>query len=354
MGFQNQDDWEIVAKSDFIDWKRFENKTIFVTGATGLIGFNLVHSLVYVNNKYDLGMKIFALVRDEERAKKRFFDCANDHVLDFIVGSVENLPEITEPIHYIVHGATPTSSKAFVDKPVETIKTSVIGTANVLELARKKNIEGMVYLSSMEIYGLPSKGTKVSESQIGTFSPNNVRNSYPIGKLESESLCKAFSSEYGIPVCSARLTQTFGSGVNYDDGRIFAYFGRCIAEKQNIVLKTTGETERCYLYTADAVTAILKLLLDGEEGAAYNVADESTYCSIAEMAAEIAKRYGISVKYDVQDTAKNGFPDTLYMDLDTSRLKELGWKCQVHDAVGKLGVLDLFELMVLHCFRIKK
>ena len=178
----------------------------------------------------------------------------------------------------------------------------------------------------MEVYGYPEKGHKVAESEIGEFTPLNLRNSYPIGKIMCETMCCAYAEEYKVPVKMVRLTQTFGPGVNYNDNRIFAYFGRCVKEKKDIVLKTAGETERCYLYTTDAVTAILTVMLKGKNGEAYNAANEETYCSIAEMAERIASENGINVVYDIQPPEMNGFPQTLYMYLDTTALQELGWR----------------------------
>ena len=203
--------------------------------------------------------------------------------------------------------------------------TALKGTENILELAKAKKVSGMVYLSSMEVYGHPEKGHKVTEDEIGALSPLDIRNSYPISKIQCESLCFAYAKEYGVPAMSIRLTQTFGPGVNYNDGRVFAEFARCVIEKRDIVLKTKGETERSYLYTADAATAILTVLLKGEPGQAYNAANEDTYCSIAQMAEMVAKQGGVKVRYDIQDEVGNGYPKALYMDLDTEKLKALGW-----------------------------
>lgn len=319
------EDMEYISNAEFIPWDKLKNKTILVTGATGLIGYTLVNSLVYANKKRKLNLKILALVRDMDRAKERFKEIDGNIVLEYVLGTVENLPEIHEKIDYIVHGASQTASKAFVNEPVETIITAFKGTENILELAREKDVSGMAYLSSMEVYGHPEKGHKVTEDEIGTMTPLDVRNSYPIAKIQCESLCFAYAKEYGVPVMSVRLTQTFGPGVNYNDGRVFAEFARCVAEKRDIVLKTKGETERSYLYTADAATAILTVLLKGRPGQAYNAANEDTYCSIAQMAEMVAKQGGIKVRYDVQDEAGNGYPKALYMDLDTEKLKTLGW-----------------------------
>ncbi len=319
------EDMEYISNAEFIPWDKFNKKTVLITGATGLIGYTLVNSLVYTNKKRGLNLKILALVRDMDRARERFKDIDGDTALEYVLGTVEKLPEIAEKVDYIVHGASRTASKTFVNEPVETILTALKGTENLLELAKAKKVSGMVYLSSMEVYGYPEKGHKVTEDEIGALSPLDIRNSYPISKIQCESLCFAYAKEYGVPAMSARLTQTFGPGVNYNDGRIFAEFARCVIEKRDIVLKTKGETERSYLYTADAATAILTVLLKGKSGQAYNAANEDTYCSIAQMAEMVAKQGGIKVRYDIQDEAGNGYPKALYMDLDTEKLKTLGW-----------------------------
>lgn len=319
------EDLTSISAVSFIEWDKLKGSTIFLTGATGLIGTAIINALNGINEKKHLDLHILALVRNEEKAKDRFADILGDGMLRFVAGSVENIPQISESIDYIIHGASQTASKEFVNRAVETIHTAVVGTKNLLEIAKDKKIKGFVYLSSMEVYGYPEKGHKVTENEIGAFSPLNLRNSYPVSKIMCETMCCAYAMEYGVPAKIVRLTQTFGAGVNYNDTRIFAYFGRCINERRNIILKTKGETERCYLYIMDAVTAILTVLLKGEVGKVYNAADEKTYCSIREMAEKVARQGGVIVEYDIQDEAVNGFPQTLFMQLDTSTLKQLGW-----------------------------
>jgi len=204
-----QQDLKKIESVEFIPWESLKNKTILITGATGLIGFNVTNALLYVNREKSLGLKILAVVRDYERACQRF-DMWTDEVgrtLNFIVGTMEQFPEVTDGIDYIIHGASETSSKGFVEHPAETILTALCGTENTLHLAKEKNIRGMVYLSSMEVYGYPPKGHKVTEEEIGEFMPTDSRNSYPISKLQSEALCCAYTSEYDVPVSILRLTQ---------------------------------------------------------------------------------------------------------------------------------------------------
>lgn len=331
------EDYNYILSSKSIHLDKLRNKTIFITGATGLIGKSIVQFLLYANQTMGLNTKIMALIRNVEKAHKVFGDSASK--IDFVEGKIETLPDIDADIDFIIHGAGPTSSQFFVNNPVETIQIFVIGTKSVLELARKKNVESMAFLSTMEVYGYPDKGKKVTEDMIGVFSPLIARNSYPISKIQCENLCYAFAKEYGVPVKILRLTQTFGPGVEYNDGRIFAEFARCVIEQRDIVLKTKGETERCYLYTADAVSAILTVLLQGENGESYSVANPDTYCSIYNMAKEIAEEYGLQVKIEEQDITKSGYADTLYMDLDVSKLERLGWNAEI-------SLLDMYKKMV--------
>ena len=340
-----ESDYEYICTADFIPWKRLQGKTILITGATGLLGSTLTGALLYANEKRHLGLTVLALVRDEDRAIRRFAGVpVSTAPLRFVVGTVEEPPTIDGPVDYIIHAAAQTASEAFVHRPAETIQTAVLGTLHFLELAREKRAAGFLFTSSMEVYGHPPKGRKVVETDLCALSPLNVRNSYPVSKLQCESLCCAYAAEYGVPAVILRLAQTFGPGVHPEDGRVFAQFGRCIRERRDIVLHTKGETERSYLYTADAATAILTTLLKGQPGQAYNAADESTYCSIADMARKVAAANGIGLRFEPEDKAEHGYPEPVYMDLDTSRLRSLGWRTEGHG--DKESLLWMYDQMI--------
>jgi len=320
--------------------KILQGKTILITGATGLIGCNIIKYLIDLNKILNEPINIIGMVRNIEKANKLYKSNSN---LKFIVGNIIDKVLINEPIDYIIHAASQTSSKAFINEPVETINTSLIGTTNMLELAKEKLIKSMVYLSTMEVYGYPNTDEKILETNsINNLNTMAVRSSYPESKRMCESLCAAYCKEYGIPVKVLRLTQTFGPGISYNDERVFAEFARCVIENKDIILHTKGETKRSYLYTLDAVTAILEVLVKGENGQAYNAANEETYCSIYEMAHMVADKCAngkIQVKVEIEDENKFGFAPTLKMNLDTSKLQRLGWKPNV-------GVEDMFHKLI--------
>ena len=196
---------------------------------------------------------------------------------------------------------------------------------------REKQAEGFLYLSSLEVYGTPADDAgMIDESYSGYIDPLKVRSSYSEGKRMVECLCASYAAEYGVPVKIARLSQTFGAGVEYNDGRVFAEFIRCALEKKDIVLHTDGKTVRSYCYTKDAVAAMLLILLKGESGAAYNVTNMDTKISIADMAQLVCDTFqeaGIHVTFDLPDDVDSyGYNPQMVIALDSSRLLALGWK----------------------------
>lgn len=324
-----KEDLEQTISLRYIPWEELAGKTVLVTGATGIIGQNIINTLLYMNLRRSLNIRILALVRNKENAKIKFDEQLKaSEELSFIEGIVENLPEIDEEIHYIIHGASPTASAYFVEKPVETIQTVVIGTINVLELARRKNIKGFVYLSSMEVYGSMEMEKMLTEKDLGYLDPLVIRNCYPESKRQCEALCAAYASEYAIPAMSIRLAQTFGPGVDKNDCRVFAEFARNAMEGEDLVLLTDGSSKHCYLYTADAVSAILTVLLKGNAGVSYNVGNPETYCSIYEMAVMVAdkvakKRINVKISNCKEIIIKYPSPHFYYLAID--KISNLGW-----------------------------
>ncbi len=323
-------------------WKQLEGSSILITGATGLIGRTLIRQIFEWNRQGGRPIRAIAMVRNREKAEAVFAGYLTEG-LEVMVADVLSVEPENVGADYIIHAASQTSSKAFIETPVETVMTAVKGTVNMLEFARVNDVKGFVYLSSMEVYGTPETDEKIDEKHSTNLNPMSVRTCYPESKRLCESLCASYASEYGVPAMVVRLTQTFGPGVEYSDGRVFAEFARCAIEGRNIVLNTKGETKRNYLYTEDAAEAIFTVLAGGTAGEAYNAANESTYCSIYEMActvADVCADGAIEVEIrERADAAKLGYAPTLHMNLDTSKLRSLGWE-------PKVGLVEMYRRMI--------
>lgn len=276
--------------------------------------------------------------------KRVFGGVEENEALSFYFGEIEEPVLYEGGVDFVVHGASPTSSKFFVTNPVETILAAIRGTRHVLEFARDKGVRGMVYLSSLEVYGTPEEGREwIKETDYGYLDPLCVRSSYSEGKRMVECLCVSFAKEYGVPVRMARLSQTFGAGVDYADGRVFAEFARCAVEGRDIVLHTQGNTVRSYCYAKDAVAAILYVLLKGESGEAYNVTNMDTAVSIREMAELVSGLYPdkpVAVRVEIpEDVASFGYNPEMVIRLDSTKLQGLGWKATV-------GLDEMFRRMI--------
>lgn len=316
---------------NYFDMSVFDGKTILVTGATGLIGKLCVKSLL--NSGYNT--QVIALVRDEEKAKNIFGESKR---LTYLVQDINQRINTTRRVDYIIHAASTTSSKDFVEKPVETIYTAINGSRNILEFAKNKRLEGMVYLSSLEIYGVNEK-ENIKERDYGYIDILNPRSSYSESKKMVETMCISYGTEYGVPVKIARLAQTFGAGVSISDNRVFAQFAKAIINKENIVLHTKGETKRNYCYTTDAVRGIFTILTKGENNNAYNVANENSYCSISEMAHLLENEY-TKVEYKI-DEVNRGYNPTVKIALNTEKLNALGWE-------AKVDLKEMFDRLIMN------
>jgi nucleoside-diphosphate-sugar epimerase len=326
-----QEDIEYIINADFIPLNEMNGKSILVTGATGLLGSQVVYAAEMYNDIKDGNINIYAVARNEEKAKRMFAGCSSRlHIIvvDMSEDLSDKLPE--GRVDYIVHTACATSSGYFVEKPVETITSIINGTDKILKLARDKVCKKFIYLSSLEVYGVTNPELdSVREFDSGYINQLEIRSSYSEGKRMAECLCMSYASEYGVPVVIARLCQTFGAGVSYDDNRVFAQFARSVIEKKDIVLRTKGETYRNYCYTRDAVAALFLLLCKGTAGEVYNIANFDTGISICDMAELVCREFSegnSKVVFDItEDAGKLGYGPVIKLRLNTDKIEELGY-----------------------------
>lgn len=319
-----QDIAKLTESFPFVE--EFKGKTFIVTGATGLIGSIVVKTLLALNKCFHLSLRVVAVIRNDQKAKEVLGEETDDLVFwkyDFSSGK----PFDCISADYLIHLAAPTASRFFVEHPAETMNIVYDGTRSVLDFAKENHLSSVVYVSSLEAFGVvENDDTPLTESMQGYINPTDVRSSYPMAKRTSECLCHAYAEEFSLPVKVARLAQTFGAGVSKDDMRVFAQFARCIINGKNIELNTAGMLSRCYCYTTDAVMALFYILVEGQSGGIYNVANPATYISIKDMAQKLCDDFAPSLQLVFHIKEGQGYSPTTHIKMSTERLEALGWR----------------------------
>jgi nucleoside-diphosphate-sugar epimerase len=294
-----------------------------------MIGSLLVDSILYKNEKEGLDCQVIALGRNESKAKQRFgrgWDSPFFRFVECDVNKAETMPADLRA-DYVLHLASNTHPVAYATDPIGTITANIIGTQNMLDLAVKCGSKRFLFASSNEIYGENRGDTELfDESYCGYIDCNTLRAGYPESKRCGEALCQAYKKQKGMDVVIARLTRSFGPSLQLTDTKALTQFLKNGLNKENIVLKSAGTQYYSYTYAADAVTGLLTVLLKGENGAAYNVADQSCDIQLKDLAKMIADIAGTEVIFDLpNETEAAGFSKATKARLDGSKLKELGW-----------------------------
>ena len=286
----------------------FNNKSILVLGATGLIGSFLTDCLLHANRMTNRNIHIHAVSRNRKRLEERFGEEA-EH-FHFIEGDVTAL-EIGTPVDVIIHAASYAYPRAFREKPVETMLSNMLGTHRVLETARKNPGCRVLYISSGEV-----------QEEVDHLS---TRASYPISKKAGETLCLSYIQEYQVDVRLARPCHTFGANATSEDNRATAQFIAAASSNQDIILKSAGEQVRSFAYIADCVSGLLTILTSGQTGKVYGVSSGET-CSIRQFAKWCAESVQRQVIFqEANDTERAEASPIKEQKVDNTELRALGW-----------------------------
>lgn len=313
-----------------LPWDELRGKSIMLSGATGLIGSFFVDVISEKNITDGLNCTVYALVRNEGKAKARFSKFADDTHLVFIPYDVK-YPLVTdtpEKIDYILHLASNTHPMLYATDPIGTITTNIIGLQNLLEFAAAHRCERFIFASSNEVYGENRGDAELfDEDYCGYINCNTLRAGYPESKRCGEALCQAYKSQKGLDVCVARLTRSYGPTMIMSDTKAVSQFIKKGVAGEDIVLKSEGTQYYSYTYTADAASGLLWILLAGESGEAYNIADISGDITLKDLASIIAEMNGKKVVFELSDAVEAaGYSRATKARLDGSKIRALGWK----------------------------
>lgn len=330
-----------------IEWKRVENKTFFITGATGMLASYFVYFLCFLNEYKNFRIKIIAQGRNREKAylkfkevwDKKYFIFRDDNLLF----PIKEFPKCD----YFVHAAGLASPQYYGTVPIEVAEPNVIGTYHLLNYAAESGCETFLYFSSGDVYGKMEGVENITECDMGSVNPLDIHSCYSEGKRMGETWCKLFAVEKNVHTVIARIGHTYGPTMNVnEDPRVFASFMKALLQKKNIVMYSDGKAKRPFCYLADAVAAFFLLLLEGKKGEAYNMCNTAEFYSMNELAQII-----LNLKPEMDLRVVHGESAGGYIENKDNKankpvewkLKKLGWDPRISVKEGFGRVLAVLE-----------
>lgn len=328
-----------------LPWQQLNGKVVMITGANGMLASYLTYTLLYLVEKKGLDISVLALTRTESKSRELYSLFIGKPYFKIIVQDVAESIDYNGHIDYILHFAGNASPTAINLDPVGIMKANLLGTFNVLELARRTQSKRILFASTREVYGAVDAET-LSEQSFGVLDPMERRSCYPESKRAAETIFNSYYSQYNIECVIARIAHSYGPGMKIDnDGRVMADFIGNAVRGENIVLNSSGEAVRSFLYLSDAIIALFTLLLNGESGQAYNVSNETEpfpIYRVAQIICELFPEKNIQVVFS-NEKPKTGYCNYPRVALDNTKLLSLGFTYQVGLKEGIIKTIRSFE-----------
>lgn len=262
------------ALSQVADIRQYlHEKRVYITGATGQIGWYLIQLICDMIDKGQIQCDINAHVRSSARLIQKFPEHASLPCRFFIDENAAQLLE-NEVFDVVIHCASRASPKHFAANPVDVMLPNSVLVHAILEQIRTQNPKTVfVYLSTTGVTGfIPDEQRPSAEEIHGPLNCTDLANCYLEAKRYGEMLALAYSKQYGISVFIVRPSITYGPGFELDDGRSYADFVRSLLSKNAIKLTSDGSAIRNFLYIADFVKGLFAILARAPTGSVYNVA----------------------------------------------------------------------------------
>ncbi|WP_055076147.1 NAD-dependent epimerase/dehydratase family protein [Pseudanabaena sp. 'Roaring Creek'] len=325
-----EEDLKNIISTD-LPWEKFKDSTVLISGASGFLPAYMVDTLMYLNKVRGLNIEVIGLVRNKEKALSRFANYQDRKDFRLLVQDVCSPIDCTDNIDYIIHAACQASPKYYGIDPVGTLNANILGTHNLLTLAGKNPLKSFLFFSSCEVYGqVVSSQIPTQEDRYGYLDPLHLRSCYAESKRMGETMCLSWFSQYGLSTKIVRPFHTYGFGMSLNDGRVYADFVADILSNRDIHIKSDGMATRAFCYIADATMGFFTVLLNGENGQAYNVGNDLCEISIMDLANRLTTLFPDKNLKIVKDCPAN---DGGYIKSNVSRscpditkLVALGWQ----------------------------
>lgn len=305
-----------------------EGRSVMITGAAGLVLSPVVDILIRYNETHDTPIRILAAGRWLKEMTDRFGEYCNRPWFQFVLYDASRTDnQITAHADYMIHGASNASPDMVVKEPVETMMSNFTGMKYLLDVAKEQGTKRLLYISSSEIYGKKEGDQPYREGEYGYIDLLNARNSYSVGKRAAETLCVSYAAEYGVESVIVRPGHIYGPTASPYDKRVASAWSYAAARGETIVMKSDGAQLRSYCHCLDCASAILTVLLKGENVHAYNISNPKAIVSIREMGEFLAGSAGVELKLELPtEEERKQFNPMSNSSLDSTGLEALGWK----------------------------
>lgn len=330
MSIYNSEQWIQDIDREFAyleELNGLSGNAVMITGAYGLICSAVTDILIRYNETHDEPIIILAAGRNLEKLVRRFNPyCDKDYFKFIHYDALKNM-KLKTPADYIIHGAGNACPDMIMKEPVETMLGNFSGMYCLLNQAKEWGTKRVLYLSSSEVYGIRNEKFPYQEDDYGYIDILNPRNSYSLSKKATETLCVSYADEYKVEAVIVRPGHIYGPTASQADNRVASLFAFAAAQGRDIVLKSDGSQLRSYCYCLDCASAILKVLLRGENLHAYNISDPDSIISIRQMAKVLSEAGGVKlVQTEAGIREMKGFNPMRDSSLDSTKLIRLGWK----------------------------
>ena len=250
-------------------------KRILVTGGAGFIGSHLCRRLL------ELGNKVICLDNFFTGAIQNVAVIKDNPNFEVIEGDIENSIDIKADEIYNL--ACPASPKHYQYNPVKTVRTSVVGIANMLELAKKYNAR-ILQASTSEVYGDPLQHPQ-KESYWGNVNPIGLRSCYDEGKRCAETLMFDYHRQFNTDIKVIRIFNTYGPNMHPNDGRVVSNFIVQALKGEDITIYGDGSQTRSFCYVSDLVEGMIRMMNTSDFTGPVNLGNpsERTILNLAEM-----------------------------------------------------------------------
>ncbi len=305
-------------------------KKVLVTGGSGFIGSFLCERLINEGNK------VFAIDNFYTGSKTNLSKLINHPDFKLIHH------DVVEPIHlevdWIFNLACPASPVHYQSNPIKTAKTNVIGTLNMLDLAKRLGAR-ILQASTSEVYGDPLEHPQ-NENYFGNVNPVGIRSCYDEGKRMAETLLSDYNRQNLVDTKIIRIFNTYGPRMNQDDGRVVSNFIVSAITGKPITIYGNGLQSRCFCYVSDMVDAIHKMMKKNDFFGPINIGNPFEF-TIKELAEKVIDMTNSPSKI-IYTSARSDDPVRRKPDISLAKEK-LGWEPLIMLEEGLQKTINHFE-----------